>query len=396
MKSFEALRSSTRAANCVACGKCTTMCPLASQSDFSARRIVGQELRHHEAGAPVGVERCLSCGNCELRCPQGVRITELVRGLRELLPDQDRRRVPHGGVFQAASRIQRAHERNPGPPAWLGEDLRVREQGEIALFVGCLPLFDLYFQDSLHVEMLEIARSAIRILNHLGIEPVLAGDELCCGHDLLWSGDRESFQELARGNADTFEQRGVKHIVTTCAECCSTWRLDYPQAVPGYRPRVEHITEFLAAHPISLRSNTTLRLSYQDPCRLGRHLGVVDAPRSVLNGIDGVEVSEMERSGADAVCCGTSGFIHCDAQSKRLQRERLISAASTGATTLATACPKCLIHFRCALAEDERCGLERTDIQVEDLTVLVASMLGQDGNATHDPVREARETGAAR
>ena len=84
---------------------------------------------------------------------------------------------------------------------------------------------------------------------------------------------------------------------------------------------------------------------------------------------------EMERSGQDAACCGTSGFVHCDAASRRMQSERLEAAAATGADTLVTACPKCLIHFRCAQSEDRRRGRRARQIEVEDLTVLAAGRL---------------------
>ncbi|MDH3744739.1 MAG: (Fe-S)-binding protein, partial [Acidobacteriota bacterium] len=129
-------------------------------------------------------------------------------------------------------------------------------------------------------------------------------------------------------------------------------------------------------------------VTFQDPCRLGRHLGVTQAPRRVLEALAGADCDggdrssgangglvEMERSGQDANCCGTSGFIHCDANSRRLQSERLASAAATGADTLVTACPKCLIHFRCAQSEDRRTGRPDSGIEIEDLTVLAAAAL---------------------
>jgi Fe-S oxidoreductase len=126
-------------------------------------------------------------------------------------------------------------------------------------------------------------------------------------------------------------------------------------------------------------------VTFQDPCRLGRHLEVTEAPRRLLKAAIGATGStsanggktilEMRHSGRDAVCCGTSGFSHCDANSRRLQSERLQSAVATGADTLVTACPKCLIHFRCAQSEDRRRHRDTTSIEVEDLTVLAAAML---------------------
>lgn len=397
---FEHLRRSTGAALCVTCGKCSTMCPEGSVADFSARRIVNQELYHHLDGSAVGVQRCLTCGSCELRCPQGVKISELVRGLRELLPEQDRRLRPHGGVFQTVPRMQAAGGASSKQAPWLDDSHRVAEKGELALFVGCLPLFDLYFQDSLAIQTLEIARSAVTIFNRLGVEPVIVDEEVCCGHDLLWSGDREGFASLAHQNAKLFADRGVKLIVTTCAECCRTWRLDYADEVTDYHPRVQHISEYLAEHiddpKLNLATQSPTRVTIQDACRLGRHLNVVDAPREVLRAVEGTELVEMPRSGRDADCCGTSGFMHCDAQSKQLQRQRLRSAEATGASTITTSCPKCLIHFSCSKTEDEKCGNPIPNIEIMDFTVLVASSLVDRQEPNESPAPDERVIGARR
>jgi Fe-S oxidoreductase len=224
-------------------------------------------------------------------------------------------------------------------------------------------------------------------------------EERCCGHDLLWNGEREAFEALAGANAAAFKARGVKHILTTCAECCRTWRLDYPDAAPDYQSRIQHMSEFLAerieAGDLVPSGEAAGAVTFQDPCRLGRHLGVTDAPRRVLetigaggNGGNGSRFVEMDKAGVDAQCCGTSGFIHCDANSKRLQSERLRSAAATGAEKLITACPKCLIHFHCAQSEDRLRRREAPRIEVEDLTVLAAAMLGRA------EMSDSAETGA--
>ena len=401
MGQLASIRQSTGASRCLDCGKCTAVCPLAAEGGFSARLIAGQDLEDEIRGRGVGVGRCLTCAACQEYCPQNVHFIDFVRGLRELIPAQARRPCPHAGIFQAAARSM------AGPCAprrdhdWVGPDLDVAEEGEVALFVGCLPYFDITFEEDLGIRTLDIARAAIRLLNHQGIKPVLVNDERCCGHDLLWSGDREIFNALARANAASFASRGVKKILTTCAECYRTWRLDYPDAAPTYRPQVQHMAEFLApraaAGELSFREDGERKLTYQDPCRLGRHMGVVDEPRQVMNAMPGVELAEMSRSGRNAVCCGTSGFIHCDAASRRLQVERLASARSTGAQTLITSCPKCLIHFACAQTEDERLKKENARIEIKDFTVLAADRLkGEREKAQAQPVAAGQEAGVTR
>ena len=395
MASLDTLRRSTAAAICLECGKCSTLCPLvrfdsAPVGPFKASRIAAiRDTGEATNGGRTAVERCLTCGLCEVRCPQGVRFVDFVGGLRKQLPGEWPASCSHGDVLRAASRLAAAAENPERRHDWLDDDLEVAEEGEIGLFVGCLPLYDTLFEQQLGIRPTDAARAAVRLLNRLGIEPVVASDERCCGHDLLWSGDEESFEALARANAAAFKARGVKHLLTTCAECCRSWRLDYPQVTQGYRPLVQHISEFLAGKLEDEEGLFTIngksRLTYHDPCRLGRHLGVYDEPRRVMDAIPGVERSEMKTHGRDAVCCGTSGFTHCDAASRGLQLERLESAREAGAESMITTCPKCWIHFACAQAGERRRGAEPPAVEVQDFTVFVSSRLAAPEAAPPPP-----------
>jgi len=397
MGDLRELRRTTGAALCLECGKCSTMCPLGRFGGFSAARMMSMHDPESEIhGHADAVERCLTCASCEVRCPQGVRYTDFVRGLRTDLPAEDRRPRPHGEVFQIAAKIP-GRNRESTRPAWLDHDLEVATEGEIALFVGCLPIFDVVLGEGFDVETVQSARAAIRLLNRMEIAPVLVGEECCCGHDLLWGGEEEAFAELARENSKRFQARGIKHILTVCAECCRTWRLDYPRLVTDYRPKVEHLAEFLAplveAEELVFSASENGRVTYQDPCRLGRQLGVFDEPRRLLAAIPGGDYVEMSRSGRDALCCGTSGFIHCDGVSRELQAERLQSAVETGATKLLTACPKCLLHFRCAQTEDRRRGRPAKAIEVEDLTVYLANLMANPAGPSQEEGAMTSQTG---
>jgi Fe-S oxidoreductase len=412
MLELATLRKETRAALCLACGKCSTMCPLSPSGWFSAARMVAiRDPETEISGQTQALNACLTCGSCEVRCPEGVHFIDFVRGVRALASSAERRPCPHGEMLQSAARLMAGPRAPTRSLDWLDDDLEVAEEGEVALFVGCLTFFDILFERELGLKTVEIARSAIRLLNRLGIQPVLLSEERCCGHDLLWNGEEEAFRTLAEANASAFAAHGVKKILTTCAECCRTWRLDYPEAVPGYQPQVEHLAEFLAARidngELIPADGDAPAVTFQDPCRLGRHLGVTDAPRRVLEFIlgngdpqtegngNGRTVLEMERVGTDAQCCGTSGFIHCDANSRRLQSERLRSAAETGAEKLVTACPKCLIHFSCAQSEDRRRQREVADLEIEDLTILAAKMLAPAEPVVADAAQTKRQTGEA-
>ena len=380
MSAIAELRRTSGTLRCLECGKCSTLCPLSEFGDFSAARMAAiHDPGKQRASFSTTIDRCLTCGACELRCPQGVRFTEFVRGLRREIPGHDRSPCPHGGALQAAATLMAEANGATRDLSWIGAGLRVADRGEIALFVGCLPLFDRMFECELGLRSIEIARSAIRLLNAAGIEPVIVDQERCCGHDLLWNGETDTFEKLAAANVMAFRDRGVKHIIATCAECCRTWKLDYAEAVPDYKPRIEHISEFLAhsveSGDLSFGDDEATRVTYQDPCRLARQLGILDAPRQALSAMENTELVEMPLHGEDARCCGTAGFIHCDGASRRMQAARLESATDTGAEVLITACPKCWIHFACTQCEDGMRKRETTRIRIEDLTLYAARRL---------------------
>lgn len=378
MKELMDLRRNSGAALCVSCGKCTTMCPLAEFGDFSARKVIheGHEELAGEAVHELG--RCLTCASCEERCPQGVSFTNYVRGARAIMPPSDLPPRPHGEVFDRIAKLGSSDGSKPRTKE-IFRGLKIAEEGEVGLFVGCLPHFDTIFRERLGFKPTDIARAAVKLLNGLDIEPVIVEEERCCGHDQLWTGQQELFKALARQNLANFEKRGVKKVVTACAECARTWKLDYAELEGSYHPEVQHFVELLSEQtgsllPLLSESKST-RVTYQDPCRLGRHLGSYDAPRNLLEEMPGVELHEMEKSHENAVCCGTPGFIHCDATSKALQLQRLKEARDTRAELLLTACPKCLIHFSCSLEEKRRNGNAFDELEVQDITLFAARML---------------------
>ncbi len=381
MHELTELRRRTGAALCLECGKCSTMCPLALRGEFSARLLA-----RHDKGAldtdDEGLARCLTCAACEVRCPQGVSFAEYVRGLRTASGPSAEHPPPHGGALHAASLLMADSIAAERSLDWIGDELTVASEGETALFVGCLPFFELLVDGAAETRPLDSARAAIRVLNRAGIEPVVLESELCCGHDLLWRGEKDAFEKLAKANAERFAERGVKHIVSTCAECTRTWRKDIRDQVPEYQPRVQHFAEFLAEKledgTLHAQEGPERTLTYQDPCRLGRHLDVHDAPRAVLAAMSGTTLVEMPRSGKDAVCCGTSGFIHCNETSRQLQAERLQEAAETGADALVTTCPKCLIHFHCSQSAHRRQEDAGAEIALCDLAVLAAAAFAED------------------
>jgi Fe-S oxidoreductase len=153
--------------------------------------------------------------------------------------------------------------------------------------------------------------------------------------------------------------------------------MDYP--AHGFKLNVEvmHLTELLSKNGRKIlesrAKSTNKRVTFQDPCRLGRHLGVYEEPRQIIEML-GLDLVEMQRAGRDGLCCGTNGWTHCAIANKAIQVDRLREARSTGADVLVTACLKCQIHLKCAM-QDVKLG-DEISIEIKDLATLVAEVLG--------------------
>ena len=198
-------------------------------------------------------------------------------------------------------------------------------------------------------------------------------NERCCGHDLYWLGQLETFDQLAKLNIEAIKAAGAKTVVTACPECALTLKNLYPERNARNGFEVKHISELVAERVKEFNFNEqAVKISFQDPCRLGRFLGVYDQPRQALQSIPGLEFKEMMHSRRGAVCCGTTNWMNCDGTSKRIQYERLSEAKSVGADLMVTACPKCQIHFRCSECGDKS---QRVDIKITDFVNLIASAL---------------------
>jgi Fe-S oxidoreductase len=216
----------------------------------------------------------------------------------------------------------------------------------------------------------------VKILNHLGIAPQVMADERCCGHDQLWEGEMQTFQALAELNIAQLRATGAKIIITTCPECALMLSREYAKRVADHGMAVFHLTQYLAQAvadgKLVLAAKNHNRVTYQDPCRLGRYCGIYDEPRSLLAAL-GLDLREMERARAASLCCGTTGWTSCGQVSKNIQIERLQEAARTGVNRMITACIKCQIHFRCAQQDPQLDN--KLNLKIQDLTTLIASHL---------------------
>lgn len=356
---------------CYECGKCTAVCPVAEvREEFSPRQAVRGHAVSNNGHHPE--DNCLTCGLCDYRCPQDVSISSFMASerARHMTPEEWGMR-PHGGIFQAIGSLMSRNELRVKRLDWLPDDARTNPESDMLLYVGCAPFHDAFFQD-LKVKNLDTVRAALKILNYLKIEPALLEDERCCGHDFFWGGDLETFKRLALLNAERIAQTKAKRIVFTCPECLYAYQELYTKV--GIKINVEMMTiaQVIAEHAHELPLEDTAEIvTIQDPCRLSRHLEDTESIRNALTAVPGLGVKEMAHNGKTSICCA-GNWVNCDAATKQLQSKRLNEALATGAQVLATACPKCEIHLKCALK-----GNDGVQLEVKDVAVIVAEALGQ-------------------
>ena len=365
----------THAYYCLDCGICTGSCPVSKVTpDFSPRLMVEKVLIGEEENPleDVNIWSCLSCGQCSSRCPSNIDYPEFVRMVREEAVLQGKGGVQaHRGLFQAVMRLQTL-DLKQNKTDWAREAGRISESGDTYYFVGCSPFFEVEFLDDWGLDVMDGPRGVLKLLNAVGIEPVIHDDERCCGHDLMWNGDRENFARLARRNVDLIRGLGCKRVVFHCPEGYLTFKKYYPEIVGELGFETVHFYELMAGELKSGALGFTPMeevVTYHDPCRLGRQAGIMDAPRSLISGIPGVTLREMDHNRENGICCGTSAWMNCSACSKEIQKRRLREAVATGAGTLVTACPKCRVHLSCALRDMD------LDLKIRDINDLLAQTL---------------------
>ncbi len=372
----------TKAIFCQECGKCSSSCPITRLNPlYSPRLAVEKALMELEDALLTDkcLWSCLTCYLCRLRCPLDIKYDELVQACRAKAASSgifgD---CAHEGMLFSLSRLMANLEVKQSRLSWVPQEAEIAKTGDVLYFVGCLPYFDIVFED-IGVKSTEIAQSMLKIMNAAGMKPVLLEDETCCGHDLLFAGYRRSFEKLAKINVTAIEESGASTVVMTCPECYRTFKVEYAELFGELKFEVLHASEFIMNlindGKIKFEKKPVKKVSYQDPCRLGRHMGVYDPPRKVVTSIPGLELVEMERSRENALCCGVNAWMGCGIHSKRMQIERLAEAKGTGAELLVTACPKCQIHLNCALSEKLPVEREEVEIEICDLSVLVAKAL---------------------
>lgn len=288
---------------------------------------------------------CTSCKNCELKCPLyiSVDILNVIRAAKAEMVEQGK--IPTE-ARDFLENIQ-VHGNPYGAPKskrgeWMGKTTMDFYQGqEYLYYVGCVGSYDTRAQ--------EAARRLGQVLQKSGVSlGVLGKDERCDGNEIRNLGEEALFEMMAEDNIAQFKGLGVEKIVTLSPHSYNVIKNDYPPYGGDFEiiHYTQLIQELIEGGRLSLSVEVPARVTFHDPCFLGRWNGVYDAPRSILQAVPGVTLVEMERNRESALCCGGGGGNFSmdllggspDSPARRRVREAL----NTGADILAVACPKCL------------------------------------------------------
>ncbi len=383
--SVKQLIEDTGAFDCVECGKCTTVCPIAKfDNNFAPRTIVLRAMEGivDNIAKDRDIWTCTTCEQCNAMCPYKVDYSGFIRGMREEASEVGGSpSCSQGGLIHAVQRIMAKGDLKQKRLDWVKKDMKVADKGDVFYFVGCLPHYDAIFYERQDLRLQDICESAVRIMNKAGVVPVVSNEEKCCGHDLNWTGDEENFEKLMEHNVELIKKSGAKKVVFTCAECYRTLKADYQDLMGDFEFELVHISDYIkelvdsGALKLDDVAKAEFTFSYHDSCRLGRHSGVYDSPRELAKAFTSAKFVEMENTRDKAMCCGVSAWANCNANAKKIQVERVMEAKRVGAQRLLMFCPKCQIHMKCAIQDKVPVDPSMVDVKLEDFTVAIARML---------------------
>ncbi len=380
--------------SCTECGRCQNQCPAWNTGKPLSPKLLIMNLRDHlfEKGPEILAAKdrkreyereplnpnvvedevvwdCTTCGACVYECPVDIEHIDHIIDMRRNLVMGESRFPQEAGLLlrnlESSSNPWGADQSTRADWA-KGLGVRIMEDGqapEYLYWVGCASSFD--------DRAKKIAQAVAALLQRAQVPFAIFGPrELCNGDPARRFGNEYLYQELARENVKTMNASGVRKIVVNCPHCFNTLRNEYPDFGGDYE--VIHHTELFARlmKDGRLRPSAEVNevLTYHDPCYLGRHNGVYDEPREVLESIPGLTSREMPRHRERGFCCGAGGSRMWmeERLGKRVNVERTEEAISTGADSMGVACPFCLIML------DDGAKAKGEAIKVVDLANVVA------------------------
>jgi len=358
---------------CYQCGTCTAACPWHMVRNFPPRKMIHQAQLGLSEFEAEDMWQCVTCGACVERCPRGVAIIDIMRALRRSIVSLGVAEVPEAlrmtlkNISGTGNPLGEPAGKRPQWAAELGVKAYTPET-EVLYFSCCIPAYD--------PRVRRAAVATATIMQKAGVDfGILEGSENCCGESVRKAGDEGLFTRLAENNISIFKENKVKKIVVTSPHCYHTIKNEYPELEGKFE--VVHFTEFLSElikeGKIKPVKEINKKITYHDPCYLGRHNDIYDAPREVLKSIPGLELVEMPFAREDSLCCGGGGGrIWMETKKgERFSDFRIEQALEVGAEVLAVACPYCMSNFDDSLLTTGKEG----SISIKEVAELVAESL---------------------
>ena len=356
---------------CIQCGRCTGGCPVSLKTVLNIRRLIYDTLLDAMAvDAHPELWDCTACTTCSIRCPKEVNPAELIVGLRTVMVDNGRLPPTVRDALKSIGIRGNPLNMSAEDRAVWADDLDVPrildEPAEALLFVGCTPSYDPRAQ--------VISRGLVAALRAGGEDfGILGEEEFCCAHEARRMGEKEMFEGTIEMYEEIFEEAEFQRMMAISPHCFNAFKNEYGVDFP-----VEHYTQVLARllreGKLELKNEVNLKVTYHDPCFLGKINDIFDEPREVLKALPGVEFVEMDRVRERSLCCeGGGGRMWSEGTNveERLAAERIEEAMDTGADVLAVACPFCLLTLEDAV----KVGGFEDRLQVLDIMELVAKAM---------------------
>ena len=366
---------------CVECGRCTQVCPAKDAGKPLDPKLIITKMRdlaertsgdvdiwnEHRLYQNNELDACTTCGACMEECPADIEHVNLIMEAKRY------KTLTLGEIPPSAADATNKIKVNGNPWGISQEDrfkwadgldvptIDTLKEVDYLYYVGCAGSYDAANQ--------KVVKDTVLLLKKANVNfAVMGKNEKCNGDPIRRFGDEYTFHEVAIENIANMNQYKFKKVVTHCPHCLHTIGKEYAKFEEGSFETIHHtelLFDLIKMGALKPKNNIQQKLTFHDPCYLGRHHGTYDAPREILNAIPGVELKEMERTKDKALCCGMGGgnMWYELPEGEHLAKNRLQDIAETQPQKLATACSYCLINFNSSKSQNTQTeGLEIDDV----------------------------------